>query len=281
MILNSPSKINLGLNVVSKRRDGFHNIETIFLPLMLCDIINFNKSDDLKFNTDSTFLNKLSDNLILKAIILLESYTNRKLSVEIFVRKMIPIGGGLGGGSSNAAVALKAINKIFDLDLNIEILSKLALKLGSDVPYFLNPVICFAESRGEIIHPLFIEVPYPILIVNPRIKIDTSWAFKKIIPSKPVISLKEMLSQGISDLDKLKKHVKNDFEDIVFREYPEIKQIKKDLYNQGAKFALMSGTGSTIYGIFSNLQKAAWAKEFFDEKYFTYLNNPFTKDSIT
>jgi 4-diphosphocytidyl-2-C-methyl-D-erythritol kinase len=194
---------------------------------------------------------------------------------------MIPMGGGLGGGSSNAAVSLKAINKIFDLGLNFEVLSKLALKLGSDVPYFLNPVPCYAESRGEELYPLNIEIPYPILVVNPRIKIDTSWAFTKIIPSKPVMNLRSLIQDGIYDFDKLKKFVTNDFEETIFGEYPAIKQIKDDLYNQGAQFALMSGTGSTVYGFFSNLQKASYAQEYFNQKYFTFLNNPFAKGSIT
>ncbi len=281
MIFESPSKINLGLNIVSKREDGYHNLETIFLPLLLSDIINFNKSEELTLSTDSDILNKLADNLILKAITLLESYTNKKFTLEIFIHKRIPIGGGLGGGSSNASVTLKAINKIFNLGLNFEVLSKLALKLGSDVPYFLNPVPSYAKSRGEEIYPLNTEVPYPILVVNPRIKIDTSWAFTKIIPSKPVMNLKNILEDGISDFDKLKKYVKNDFEEIIFREYPEVKQIKDDFYNQGAQFALMSGTGSTVYGIFTNLQKASWAQEYFNQKYFTYLNNPITKGSAT
>ncbi len=281
MILESPSKINLGLNIVSKREDGYHNLETIFLPLLLSDIINFNESEKLTLITDSDILNHLSDNLILKAITLLESYTNRKFTLEIFVQKLIPIGGGLGGGSSNAAVTLKAMNKLFDLGLNFEVLSKMALKLGSDVPYFLNPVPCYAGSRGEEIYPLNIEVPYPILVVNPRIKIDTSWSFKRIIPKKPVMSLRSILQDDISDFDKLKKYVKNDFEESIFREYPVIKQIKEDLYNQGAQFALMSGTGSTVYGFFSNLQKAIWAQEYFNQNYFTFLNNPFVKGSIT
>lgn len=281
MILESPSKINLGLNVVSKRDDGYHNIETIFLPIMLSDKITYNKSEELKFNSDSHSLNNFSDNLILKAIILIESYTNKRFTLDIFVNKRIPIGGGLGGGSSNAAVTLKAINNFFNLGLNFEILYKLAIKLGSDVPYFLNPISCYADSRGEVIHPLNIEIPYPILVVNPGIQINTSWAFTKVYPSKPIFSLKNILSDSIFDFDILKKYVINDFEEIVFKEYPLIKQIKEDLYNQGAQFALMSGTGSTVYGIFSNLQKAIWAQEFFDENFFTFLNNPFAKSSIT
>lgn len=124
-------------------------------------------------------------------------------------------------------------------------------------------------------------MPYPILIVNPGIKIDTAWAFKKIKPSKPIKNLRDIFLEGSIDLNNMKEYVKNDFEEIVFREYLQVKEIKEGLYKQGAQFALMSGTGSTVYGIFSNLQKAYWAEEHFKQNYFTYLNNPFTKGSIT
>ena len=279
--VDSPAKINLGLNVIRKRDDGYHDLETIFIPLLLSDKITFSKSNEFSFQTDSELLNQLKDNLILKAIRLLEDFAERKFVLDIFVEKVIPIGGGLGGGSSNAATTLKTVNKMFHLGLSYQELSKLALELGSDVPYFLNPVPSYAESRGELLYPLNIEIPYPILIVNPRIKIDTSWAFARIKPLKPIMNLRKLLEDGITDFDKLKNNITNDFEEVVFKEFPLLKQIKEELYNQGAEFALMSGTGSTVYGIFSNLQKAFWAEESFKQKYFTFLNNPFMKGSIT
>jgi 4-diphosphocytidyl-2-C-methyl-D-erythritol kinase len=281
LIVESPAKINLGLNVVRKRLDGYHDLETIFLPLMLSDKITFCKSDKVTLRTDSILLNELKDNLILKAIRMIEKQSKISISVDIFVEKVIPIGGGLGGGSSNAASTLKTVNRLFELGLSHQVLSKLALELGSDVPYFLNPVPSYAESRGELLYPLDLEIPYPILIVNPRIKIDTEWAFTRIKPSKPVMNLRNILEDGITDFDKLKKYIKNDFEEVIFKEYPQIKEIKKELYNKGAQIALMSGTGSTVYGIFLNLQKAFWAEEYFKQNYFTFLNNPFTKGSIT
>jgi 4-diphosphocytidyl-2-C-methyl-D-erythritol kinase len=281
LIVESPAKINLGLNVIKKREDGYHNLETVFLPILLSDKITFSKSDNLKIETNSDILNRLSNNLVLKAIQLLEEKTNQQIFLDIYIDKIIPIGGGLGGGSSNAAITLKTVNKMLELGLKLEDLSPLALDLGSDVPYFLNPVVAFAESRGEILHPLNIELPYPILIVNPGIKIDTAWAFKKIMPAKPKNSLRNILNTNLTDLDYLKEFVTNDFEEVVFKEFPEIKDIKEKLYLQGAQFALMSGTGSTVYGIFSNLQKAYWAEEFFKRKYFTFLHNPFNKGSIT
>lgn len=279
--VESPAKINLGLNVVRKRDDGYHDLETIFIPLLLSDKITFSKSDKLTFRTDSDLLNELKDNLILKAIRLLEDRSNKTILLDILVEKIIPIGGGLGGGSSNAAITLKTVNKMFKLGLDYNNLSKLALELGSDVPYFLNPVPTYAESRGEILYKLNLEIPYPILVVNPGIKIDTSWAFKKIKPAKLIRDLRDIFKEGLPDFNNLKTYVKNDFEEVVFKEFPEIKQIKEELYNQGAQFALMSGTGSTVYGIFSNLQKAFWAEEYFKQNYFTFLNNPFTKGSIT
>jgi 4-diphosphocytidyl-2-C-methyl-D-erythritol kinase len=278
---DSPAKINLGLNVIRKRDDGYHDLETIFLPIMLSDTITFCKSDKLMLRTDSVLLNELKDNLILNAIRLLEKQSNKKIALDIFAEKVIPIGGGLGGGSSNAATTLKTVNKMFDLGLSYNELSEIALELGSDVPYFLNPIPSYAESRGELLYPLNIEIPYPILIVNPRIKIDTAWVFNKIKPVSPVKNLRHILQESLDDFDKLKSYVKNDFEESVFNEFPLLKQIKAELYNQGAEFALMSGTGSTVYGIFSNLQKAFWAEEYFKQNYFTFLNNPFTKGSIT
>jgi len=279
--VESPAKFNMGLNVVRKRDDGCHDLETILFPLMLSDKITFCKSDKFLLRTDSILLNKLRDNLIHKAIRLLEKQSNKKIILNILVEKVIPIGGGLGGGSSNAATTLKTVNKLFELGLSYQELSRLALELGSDVPYFLNPVPSYAESRGELLYPLNIEIPYPILLVNPRIKIDTIWAFKKIKPTFPIKNLRDILQAGLIDFDDLKKYVKNDFEAVVFGEFPQLKFIKQELYNQGAKFSLMSGTGSTVYGIFSNLQKALWAEEYFKQNNFTFLNNPFTKGSIT
>src|SRR4030066_475716 len=279
--VDSPAKINLGLNVIRKRDDGYHDLQTIFIPLLLSDKITFTKSKRLTFSTDSNLLNELKDNLILNAISMLENQSKTKSMLDIFVKKVIPIGGGLGGGSSNAATTLKTVNKIFNLGLDYINLSKLALELGSDVPYFLNPVTFYAESRGEKLYPLNLEIPYPILVVNPRFNIDTAWAFKKIKPFKPIKNLRDIFQGGLPDLNNLKEFVTNDFEEIVFQEFPEIKKIKAELYHLGALFALMSGTGSTVYGIFSNLQKAFWADEHFKQNYFTFLNNPFTKGSIT
>jgi 4-diphosphocytidyl-2-C-methyl-D-erythritol kinase len=278
--LESHSKINIGLNVVEKRKDGFHNLQTVFYPLLLADKLVFQKSDKLKLISDSKKIEELNDNLILEAIKLIENETGLKIKVKISLEKNIPIGAGLGGGSSNAAATLKAINKLYELKFEYKKISDLALKLGSDVPFFLSAVPSYGESRGEKLIPLNLEIQYPILVVNPGINISTRWAFEKIIPSKPNYNLIQLLS-GKLDFTEIRNQVKNDFEPIVFKEYPVIEKIKKDFYGKGANFALMSGTGSTVYGIFSNLQKALWAEEYFQQSYFTFLNNPFDRGSIT
>lgn len=279
--IESPAKINIGLKVIEKRPDGYHNLETIFYPLILSDRLYFEKSNSLEFSSDSKILNYAKDNLVLKAINVIEKLRGIETKVRVKIEKRIPIGGGLGGGSSNAAATLKAINKIFDLSLSNEELKSLALALGSDVPFFLNPLPSFAESRGEKLIPINIDICYPILIVNPGINISTKWAFDRIIPSRTKESLWVLSGLKKVEFDLFRIVVSNDFEPIIFKEYPELDMIKIKLYELGANFALMSGTGSTVYGIFSNLQKAYWANEFFAQKYFTYLNNPFDKAAIT
>ena len=278
--VESPSKINIGLNVVEKRKDGFHNLQTVFYPLLLADKLVFQKSDKLKLISDSKKIEELNDNLILEAIKLIENETGLKIKVKISLEKNIPIGAGLGGGSSNAAATLKAINKLCELKFEYKKISDLALKLGSDVPFFLSTVPSYGESRGEKLIPLNLEIQYPILVVNPGINISTRWAFERINPSKPNYNLRELFSKNF-DFKDIREYVTNDFEPIVFKEYPVIEKIKKDLYELGANFALLSGTGSTVYGIFSNLQKAYWAEEHFKQSYFTFINNPFNKGSIT
>lgn len=281
IILKSPAKINLGLNVLRKRNDGYHDLETIFYPLLLTDIIKFVKSSYNSFSSNSDALNQKEDNLILRAKRQLEEKVNRKLTTEITLEKKIPIGGGLGGGSSNAATTLIAFNKLFNLKISFFELSELALQLGSDVPFFLNPVPCFAESRGEKLIPIPFQLTYPILIVNPGINISTSSSFSKINPAVPAVRLNTLFSNSSIDLELMKEKVKNDFEEIIFKEYPVVGQIKTKLYELGAEFALMTGTGSSVFGIFNNLQKASFAEDDFKQKYFTYLNNPFQAGSIT
>ena len=281
IILKSPAKINIGLNIIRKREDGFHDLETIFYPLLLNDILSFEKADHTKLESNSNEINSLQTNLISTAIEFLETIVDRKLNVKIYLEKNIPIGAGLGGGSSNAASTLKALNQLFELNLNYDKLSEIALKLGSDVPFFLDPYPCFASSRGEIRKNIQLSLSQPILIINPGIHISTKWAFQNLELTSHKNSLKELCEHNSLTIDDIKDYATNDFENMVYEKYPEIKSIKDKLDASGADFVSMTGTGSTVYGVFSNLQKARWVKENFDESNFTYLNFPVNQGSIT
>ena len=279
--VNSPAKINIGLRIIGKRKDGYHNLETIFYPLLLADVISFEKNEKTILETDSDELKQAKEDLIIKAKDIIENYTGEKMNVRINLQKNIPLGAGLGGGSSNAAATLKSLNTLFNLNCNYETLADLALKLGSDVPYFLNPVACFATSRGEKIKNISLSLSNPILLVNPGINISTKWAFDQVTVVNDKDTLQKLANLEVLTVDDIKQFATNDFEEIVFAEYPEIRILKEELYSLGAAFVMMTGTGSTLYGIFSNLQKANLAQDHYKTKYFTFLNYPVNKGSIT
>lgn len=279
--LTSLAKINIGLNILGKRDDGFHDLETIFYPLLLTDIITIKKSNQLKIVSNSEELNNIKDNLINRSIESLELYCNRKIPVYVNLEKNIPIGAGLGGGSSNAAATLKAITRLYELTISPSDLTEIALSLGSDVPFFLKPVPSLGLSRGEILKKVDLQISQPILIVYPRINISTKWAFEKIKIKHTALVKKPLSSMKKFTLSEVIKFADNDFEEIVFKKYPDIRNIKDQLLNYGATYSSLSGTGSTVYGIFSNLQIARKAEEQFSRNYFTYLNYPVNTGSIT
>jgi 4-diphosphocytidyl-2-C-methyl-D-erythritol kinase len=279
--VDSPAKINIGLRIIKKREDGYHHLQTIFYPLLLSDIITFEKSETTILKTNSDEIKQLNNNLIFNAKDILEKHTGKKLDVRIHLEKNIPMGAGLGGGSSNAATTLKTLNFLYKLQCDFETLAGLALKLGSDVPYFLNPVAAFATLRGEKIKNISLSLSNPILLVNPGIHISTKWAFEQVKSSEETAEFERLGDFDIITLEDIKKHATNDFEEVVFTAYPEIKSVKEELYSLGANFVLMTGTGSTLFAIFSNLQKAYLAKQKFIDRYFTFLNYPVDKGSIT
>ena len=180
----------------------------------------------------------------------------------------------MGGGSSNAATTLLGLLKLFELNIPQNDLLQIALQLGSDVPFFLNPIPSFAESRGEILTPINIKINKYILIVNPGIHIATKWAFELVKPELPVNSLKNLLSKSEIKLEDLHKSVSNDFENIVFKQYPEIKEIKNKMLEFGAELALMTGTGSTVWGIFDEEEPAYQTELYFKcRNFFTYIES--------
>ena len=191
----------------------------------------------------------------------------------IDLEKHIPIGAGLGGGSSNAAGALIGLNELYNLGIDFEKLMNMALELGSDVPFFLESKPSIGRSRGEILEQIDFVLNRPILIINPGLFISTKEAFRKIIPKATKCDYNKIFSQKY-DPDLFRKTITNDFEEYVFSEFPEVKEIKKKLYDIGAEFALMTGTGSTVFGIFSNLDDAENALNAFPVDYFSFISYP-------
>jgi 4-diphosphocytidyl-2-C-methyl-D-erythritol kinase len=269
--INAPAKINVGLNIVKKRDDGYHNLETIFYQINdLFDVLTFEKSDKLELVLSEDNQDLRNDNIIINAVKLLEEKVKKNFNIKITLNKNIPIGAGLGGGSSDGAATLKAINKLFDLNITHDELKTFALELGSDVPLFLYDYPTIGKSRGEDLEKLDIKIDKPILLVNPGIHISTKDAFSNIIPQQNKFDYSGINQYKINEWNG---KVINDFENSVFGLYPEIAKIKNRLVKNGALFALMSGTGSTVYGIFESLSKAESVAELFPKTYFTFVGN--------
>lgn len=255
--LLSPAKINIGLRVLGKRRDGYHNIETIFHEVKIFDEIEMEVSDEVKFETNSREIPIGADNFCLKAVrIFFESFGIHS-GVRIYLKKIIPIGAGLGGGSSNSAVVLKGLNILFDVGADEDLLCELGSLIGSDVPFFIKGGTAYATGRGEIIEKIQIEVPYKVVLVYPNIQISTSWAYEnlKLKNHDGEENLKKIFIENIDKLEKLRKLVENDFEELVFSHYPQVKEIKSKLYELGSVFSLMSGSGSAVFGFFSEIDE--------------------------
>lgn len=269
--IKAPAKINVGLNIVSKRQDGFHNLETVFYPLYeLSDTIFFQRSECFSFSSDDEELNN-GNNLIIRAKDLLEEQTGRVFNVDIRLEKTIPTGAGLGGGSSDAATTLISLNEMFSLGFRTETLQKFALQLGSDVPFFIRSKPSFASGRGEVLEQIELKSDSYILVVNAGIHISTKEAYQNVIPAPAEFSLKLLDGLSLDDGQLLRRMVKNDFENYAFSIHPVLRDIKNQLYGLGAHFALMTGSGSSVFGIFSRQEDAEEARDSFPKEYFTCI----------
>tara|TARA_B100001939_G_scaffold329053_1_gene324923 strand:+ start:879 stop:1667 length:789 start_codon:yes stop_codon:yes gene_type:complete len=239
------AKINIGLNITSKRADGYHNLESIFYPIAWRDILEIIPSKQLSFESTGRSISG-QGNLCLKAYELMKSHYGIA-PVSIHLHKNIPIGAGLGGGSSDAAFTLMALNTIFELRLAKDELKKMAAQLGADCPFFIDNTPSLASGIGELLNPINLDLSnYHLLVVKSDVFVSTKEAFSAIVPQKTVFSLEDEIKIPIE-----KWRMKNDFEDIIFPQYPELSEIKKSLIQAGALYASMSGSGSSIYGIFS------------------------------
>ncbi len=280
VIIKSCCKINLGLRVVNKRADGFHDIETIFYPLRLCDIITFDKDMSFIFTTRDTFLQEeYENNLIVKSVRTLERLSGKRLNVSIDLEKNIPIGAGLGGGSSNAASTLLSLNELFTLNIPKTELEKSALQLGSDVPYFFKITPAYATGRGEKLTHFDFELGKHILLINPGIHVSTKWAYESLNQNFSNTYIWGDTTKHPEKIHSLLPYMVNDFEKSVFEKHPEIGDIKSTLLRFGASFALMSGSGSSVFGLFDDYEQAQYAREHYKGKYFTYLEE-FEKEDL-
>jgi len=253
MILFPISKINLGLRITEKRADGYHNIETIFYPVNLTDALEFVVSE--KTEEDQLTTTGLetgsgnADNLVSKTVRRLRSEYNFP-NLKIHLHKVIPIGAGLGGGSSDVSSLLKAIDNRFNLNIPEEKLKLISLDLGSDCPFFIGGVPSAATGRGEILNRVApFLAGYYLALLNPGVGVNTREAYQNCMPSKSDDTLEQLILNPISEWKDL---IINDFEDFAFRKHSVIGEIKKELYSYGALFSLMSGSGSSVYGIFAS-----------------------------
>ena len=252
MICFPNAKINIGLNIVSKRTDGYHNLETIFYPIPLKDILEFvpSQNSETSINQSGINLNIPEDkNICMKAYHLLAR--NYPLpSLDIYLHKIIPNGAGLGGGSADASFFLKSLNEYFNLNIPNRKLIDYASELGADCAFFINNEAVFASGTGNIFDDIELNLQnYYMVLVKPNFSISTLEAFNNIKPKMPDISLKELIKLPVSEW---KDRIVNDFEENLFQKYPLLSEIKQNLYNQGAVYASMSGSGSAIYGLFTD-----------------------------
>ncbi|MEY4991994.1 MAG: hypothetical protein RI948_870 [Bacteroidota bacterium] len=245
MILYPPAKINLGLHITAKRPDGYHEIETIMAQTPLCDILEITEAaSDCFVQTGIDVPSDGQPNLCQRAVALLR--TKREFSnLQIHLRKQIPVGAGLGGGSADASYTLSGVNALFDLGFSSAELEDFAAQLGSDCPFFIAGGLQLAKGRGEILTKLEpLGKAVYLVLCNPQLHVSTATAYAGVQPISGRPSLLETLSKkGIQDL-------KNDFEVSVFKAHPIIDTLKKELYHAGATYAAMSGSGSSVFGIF-------------------------------
>ena len=261
--VKSFAKINLFLKILNKRADNYHNIHSLFLEIDFYDEIIFKPSLEFKITYEGINVPTDKTNLIFKAYQLISSKYNIKDAVSIHLKKNIPLFAGLGGGSSNAAQTLLALNKMWNLKIKKNGLERLGLSIGADVPFFINGGLQEVKGIGDKLLPLLFDdnESYFLLLVVPDVKISTKWAYEKI--NKYLHSNKKLYKfrGSLNEFDW--ELYDNDFEELVISTYPEIGKIKGDLLKSGAKFASLSGSGSTVFGVFSDFVEALEAERKF------------------
>lgn len=252
MVVFPNAKINLGLNITDRRKDGYHNILSVFYPVVLCDVLEFveaeNNLNDVFTTSGLKIQGSVDQNLCLQALKLLrEVYPVPVLKVHL--HKLIPMGAGLGGGSSDGSFFLCALNTHFKIGLSIDMLKELALELGSDCPFFIDNKPAAVSGRGEVMKIIDINLKGKfIVVIFSDVHISTAKAYQNIVLNHPVTTPQEIVEER--EISKWKKYLTNDFESYAFRLFPDLNEHKMALYAAGAQFASLTGSGSAVFGIF-------------------------------
>ena len=270
------AKINVGLRILEKRPDGYHNIETIFHQIDFFDDLAVDPARSMKLTTTSHDVPVDSTNLCLRAAQLMKDRTGFTDGVDIHLTKRIPVGAGLGGGSSDAAAILVALNKLWHIGMSKGELESLGAHLGSDVPFFVQGGSAVGTSRGEVLEHTVFNIPYWILTVTPPVHVSTAWAYSHVHVDKhnSAKPLQMLVKEGLGDAVKPGLNITNDFEELVFRTYPEIQRLKGTLDAAGAVFSQLSGSGASVYGFFRDKGSARMAAELCSPTCSTSLTAP-------
>lgn len=269
LTLRPPAKINWSLNVFNRRTDGYHEILSLMQLVSLSDLLTFEIADEIEVVTEAAI--PLDNNLVYKSAILLKEFSGIKLGARIELKKEIPMAAGLGGGSSDAAYTILGLSRLWNLNLPVNELMKFSERLGSDVPFFFQGPVAMVEGRGEKVTPVKLMRQYTLLLVKPQIEISTAWAYKAFQVyaenSAAILTKKDnnikLLCHAFEDGDfsYLSSILRNDLEPHVVKRHPVINNIKNDLLSKGAVFSSMSGSGSTVFGVFETEGKAFKAME--------------------
>ena len=252
MLTYPNAKINLGLNITEKRPDSYHNLETVFYPIPLQDAIEVTRHNgEQPYTLKISGVNiegEPSNNLVVKAYNLLKKDFSTIPPVDIHMFKHIPTGAGLGGGSADAAFMIKLLNDKFSLGLDIKQMEEYASSLGADCAFFIKNEPVFATGIGNIFEPIELSLKgYTLILVKPDVFVSTKDAYSCVKPKHPEVSLKDIIRQPV---ETWKENMKNDFEESVFMKFPEMAAIKDKLYDMGSVYACMSGSGSSVFGLF-------------------------------
>lgn len=260
LTLKAYAKINVGLRITGQRDDGYHSIKTLYQTVNIFDEVKLNLKDEqgVTFNWQGESVPDGDDNICSKAANSFFEFTGEEKGVNIELEKTLPVGSGLGGGSSDAACVIRGLNELLDTKLSIKNMEDIASELGADIPFFIRGGCQYAEGIGDELSPGELSEEWVLLLVVPDIRIDTSWAYEGIHPLS--------LTRNINDVNlasfphngdaKNRKMFRNDFEPLVFLKYPEIGDIKKSLLRSEAEFASLSGSGSAVYGLYETTEKA-------------------------